>query len=667
MNKILKDIIIRYKVLRGHPVSFIPGWDCHGLPIELKALQNNKASTAGRTLEPQTIRKIASQLATETVQSQSKQFQSWGILAEWGAPYLTMDKEYEFRQLEVFREMVRKGLIHRKFRPVYWSPSSKTALAEAELEYNDKHISKSVYFRVKLNDSPNLALRNLLQTSNLYLNIWTTTPWTIPANKAVCINETMDYVVVKDEQGSCHVIAEKLLPQCSDKMKSFRNSSVLLNIKGKDLIGSKYSHPLYSGQNQSVYSADFVDDSSGTGLVHIAPCHGFDDYQIGQKHDLDSRCFVDEDGKYTSLAGPDYEGKSIYKDGKDLVLNNLKNTGLLLAEDDYQHKYPYDWRTKKPVIIRTTKQWFADLETLKQPALQAIQNVQFIPSSGKTKLETYIKNRNEWCISRQRSWGVPIPAFYGENDEPLLNDEIIDHVMNLVRNEGSDVWWSKPVDCLLPEKYKHLSSKLKKGFDTMDVWFDSGTSWNNLRGRIGQESADIYLEGSDQYRGWFQSSLLTSVALTGEAPFKTLITHGFVMDQEGRKMSKSLGNVISPEYITSVGLTTKKGKKYPNLALGSDVLRFWVANTDYTNDVAVGDEILKNTAASLRKIRNTIRFFLGNLNDFDHSKSVSKEDLLPVDKYIQGALKKLSKKMHDHYASFEFSKGNFHTISSYYL
>ena len=582
LNKILKDIIVRWNLLTGRRVHFRPGWDCHGLPIELKALQSAMKSIGdSKPMTPLQIRKHSKETALVAVNAQREQFKSWAIMADWENPYLTLSRKYEAAQLEIFRDMFKRGLIYRKYRPVYWSPWTQTALAEAELEYNEFHKSRSVFVRMEIAECAGLDFWKT------YMLIWTTTPWTLPGNKAIAINNDIRYVTVEDGvTGVRYIVAENLtdqtLQRISDDPSRFQirariDTSVLKNLK--------YRHPIYKDKVCPVISADYVTDDSGTGLVHIAPAHGFDDYLASLKHgNIEVDCVVDEKGHFTIGAGGSLNGLSIFKEGFEKVLELAGDN--VVKEEVYAHKYPYDWRTRKPVIVRATQQWFADVSEIKLQAIASLKDVEFVPETGRRRLSTIVSARNEWCISRQRSWGVPIPVFYSKDSgEPLINDNIISKIIDMIKDGGSDVWYEKSVSDLLPKHYD--PALYEKGADTMDVWFDSGCSWASLKNK---NSIDLYLEGSDQHRGWFQSSLLTSIAARGHAPYKKLITHGFVTDDKNRKMSKSLGNVVDPSFITAEGKNTKTKKS--NLGYGVDVMRLWISSSDYTRDISVGTGIL---------------------------------------------------------------------------
>ncbi|KAL6046055.1 isoleucine-tRNA ligase [Balamuthia mandrillaris] len=654
LNKILKDFVVRYKLLRGYRVSFVPGWDCHGLPIEQKALEKSKKPRS--EMSPTEIRELARACADDAIRSQNTDFQSWGVMGDWNKPYTTKDRSYEASQLGLFLELYKKGFVYRSLKPVLWSPSSRTALAEAEVEYPENHVSRSLYvaFPLKAVSTSHHLLQNYPSLSAL---IWTTTPWTIPANMAVCVHPEVKYCVAKTGSGTndvtnglseerFYLIAEERLAFMEEKLGC--KLEVMETMPGETLIGSTYIHPL-DGRVLPVLAGHHVTTQSGTGLVHTAPAHGMDDYLVCKEHGILPSCFVDEDGKFTAEAGP-FCGLEVLTTGNKAVIEALKAQSAVLKEENYQHKYPYDWRTKLPVILRATEQWFIGLQDVVGPALTSLQNVEMIPSNARTRLESFLQGRLEWCISRQRVWGVPIPVFYdSETGEPLLTEESIRHVQEMVKQHGTDCWWNLSTEELLAPVYRNNGKQYIKGMDTMDVWLDSGASWNSvLKERNIPFPADVYLEGSDQHRGWFQSSLITSVAVSGDAPYKNLITHGFVLDEKGKKMAKSLGNVIEPVAII------KGHKTIP--ASGVDVLRMWVASSDYTRDILIGPSVLVQVRESLKKIRNTARFLLGNLNGFDESNPVPYHDLSSLDKYFLHRLYQFSQLAKQDYDSFHFSK-----------
>ncbi|MEG4585568.1 isoleucine--tRNA ligase [Microcoleus sp. MOSTC5] len=666
LNKILKDFINRYQMLRGKKVRYVPGWDCHGLPIELKVLQNMK-SEERLNLTPIELRRKASAFAQQTMEQQRESFQRYGVWGDWKHPYLTLKPEYEAAQIGVFGQMVLKGYIYRGFKPVHWSPSSKTALAEAELEYPEGHTSRSIYvgFHVKkLSKSLQQKLKRYMPS--LWAAIWTTTPWTIPANLAIAVNPELTYAVVEPPANS-HIAQQFMLVAVDavDRLSATFNTQlkILATFKGKELEGCSYKHPLFDRESPIVAGGDYITADSGTGLVHTAPGHGQEDFIVGKRCGLPVLTPVDENGNFTAEAGQ-FAGLNVLGNGNAAVIDALAEANCLIKEESYAHSYPYDWRTKKPTIFRATEQWFASVEGFRDEALKAIAGVNWIPAQGENRITAMVSDRSDWCISRQRTWGVPIPVFYDEEtNEPLLNEETIAHVQAIFAEKGSDAWWELSIDELLPESYRNNGRTYRKGTDTMDVWFDSGSSWAAVaKGRSELKyPADMYLEGSDQHRGWFQSSLLTSVATNGVAPYKTVLTHGFVLDEKGRKMSKSEGNVVDPAVVI---------KEY-----GADVLRLWVSSVDYSADVPLGKNILKQQSDVYRKIRNTAKFLLGNLHDFDPAKdAVAYEELPELDRYMLHRMGEVFAEVQDAFESFQFSRffqtvQNFCTVdlSNFYL
>jgi len=662
LNKILKDIINRFQLLQGRKVRYVPGWDCHGLPIELKVLQNMKAAER-QNLTPLQLRRKAKDFALAAVEEQSKSFQRYGVWGDFDNPYLTLKPEYEAAQIGVFGQMVLKGYIYRGLKPVHWSPSSKTALAEAELEYPEGHTSRSLYaaFPVTHLSEAVSALGEFLPY--LSVAIWTTTPWTIPANLAVAVNPELTYAVVEvptDEHPKYLIVAADLVERLSQILAS--NLTIKAKVSGKDLEHTTYRHPLYDRESPVVIGGDYVTTESGTGLVHTAPGHGQDDYIVGQRYGLPILAPVDADGNFTTEAGQ-FAGLNVLGDGNSAVIDALSAAGALLKEEPYVHKYPYDWRTKKPTIFRATEQWFASVAGFRDEALQAIAGVKWIPAIGENRITAMVSERSDWCISRQRSWGVPIPVFYDEETGvALLNEETIAHVQAIIAEKGTDAWWELSTEELLPESYLHNGRSYRKGTDTMDVWFDSGSSWAAVAQQRPEllYPADMYLEGSDQHRGWFQSSLLTSVAVNGYAPYKTVLTHGFTIDEQGRKMSKSLGNGIEPEIVINGGKNQKEEPAY-----GADVLRLWVSSVDYTSDAPLSKNILKQLSDAYRKIRNTARFLIGNLHDFDPLEhSVPYEQLPELDRYMLHRMTEVFKDVTDAMTSYQFFRF-FQTVQNF--
>ena len=660
LNKILKDIINRYQILQGRKVSYVAGWDCHGLPIELKVLQAMKPEER-QNLTPLKLRQKAKKFALKVVKQQSKDFQRYGIWGDWENPYLSLQPEYEAAQIGVFGQMVLKGYIYRGRKPVHWSPSSQTALAEAELEYPEGHTSRSIYATFPITKlAPTVPEYWQQYLPNLSVAIWTTTPWTIPGNLAVSVNPELNYALVETPEGKYSIVAAELVDRLCETLET--QLTVVATIKGEALEHCTYRHPLYDRESPVVIGGDYVTTESGTGLVHTAPGHGLEDYAVGLRYGLDILAPVDGDGNFTEAAGQ-FAGLNVLDKGNEAVIEALKEAGSLLKEEAYQHKYPYDWRTKKPTIFRATEQWFASVEGFREAALKAIGEVKWIPAQGENRITSMVSERSDWCISRQRSWGVPIPVFYEEETgEPLLNEETIAHVQAVIADKGSDAWWHMAVEALLPEAYRDNGKKYRKGTDTMDVWFDSGSSWAAVAQQREQlvYPADMYLEGSDQHRGWFQSSLLTSVANNGVAPYQQVLTHGFVLDEQGRKMSKSIGNVVDPAIVINGGKNQKEEPAY-----GADVLRLWASSVDYSSDVPLSKNILKQMADIYRKIRNTARFLIGNLHDFDPAKNaVAYEDLPELDRYMLHRMTEVFAEVTDAFDSYQFFRF-FQTVQNF--
>lgn len=789
LNKVLKDTANRYNILRGKKVFYVPGWDCHGLPIELKALekvhnassasQKSIAEIARTSLSPMDIRLAARACAEDAIASQRADFIRWGIMADWGLGtrrengnvYVTMDPEYEGEQLRVFSALLEKGLVHRDRKPVYWSPSSASALAEAELEYVDNHESIAAYIKFPLvgfaSSTPSNVQKQIQEIQqrakeeNLSINalIWTTTPWTLPANVAISAHPELQYSILRVAgHGSLsstastapgyYLVASDLISELESVVRKSLgltpseplDSTVMGNFTGSDLAGFLFQHPMPRSALEPVPELDalqysssvflspeaqgsqyirmspivlgtHVSASAGTGLVHTAPGHGHDDFNVVRAYNQTSPAenvpslpvltFVDNYGKFLPSIGSELQGKDIFSDGNQTCLESMRQSGNLLHSESYFHRFPYDWRTKRPVMIRATEQWFIRVDPVSSEAPEALSDVTMVPESSRSRLLAAVRGRSEWCISRQRSWGVPIPAvFRSDTGEAIISPELVQHVARLVEKEGSDVWWTRDVRDLVPSavvaEAEEQGYELVKGMDTLDVWFDSGTAWASTWGTLksnvlkdgvnsvessratnnpsdseeqnaihdawrelyavsgGQGGkdpsnslglgfrSDMVIEGSDQHRGWFQSLLITSLASTGHAPYKSIITHGFVLDEAGRKMSKSLGNVIVPHDVIygteqtvpaqgkekSKGKVKDAGKSAPETneqsasgytwpAYGVDVLRYWVAGSDYSKDVTIGPEIVSRVSESLRKVRNTARFLLGGLDQFN--------------------------------------------------
>jgi len=643
LNKILKDFIVRYKSMAGFHAPYVPGWDTHGLPIEQAII--NAQGLDRRSIEVNDFRERCEAYAWSYIEKQRDQFKRLGVRGDWENPYVTLKPEYEARQIKVFGEMAKKGYIYKGLRTVYWSPSSETALADAEIEYKDKR-SPSIYVSFQVKDG-----KNKLDTDTGVI-IWTTTPWTLPANLAICLHPELEYSLVNAD-GKKYVLAAGLLEAVTKEI-GWEQVETLASFKGSDLEGIVTQHPFYDRESPLLLG-EHVTLDAGTGCVHTAPGHGEDDFQVGMKYGIGILCPVDHEGKMTSEA-PGFEGL-FYEDANKVVTEKLKEAGALLKLSFLTHSYPHDWRTKKPVIFRATEQWFASIDGFREQMLKAIKEVNWIPHWGETRLANMIADRGDWCISRQRVWGVPIPIFYCKScNEPVINDTTIDHVADLFRKEGSKVWFSREVSELVPQGLTCAScgaGEFRKETDIMDVWFDSGSSHEAVLAERSDLSwpADLYLEGSDQYRGWFNSSLSTAVAVHGTAPYKSVLSHGFALDGEGRKMSKSLGNVIVPQQVID--------------KLGADILRLWVASVDYQSDVRISDAILTQIAEIYRKIRNTFRFLLGNLDGFDPAVNrVSTDQLGELDRYVLYKAANVVEKVRKAYDDYQFHTV-FHTVHNF--
>jgi len=664
----------------GRRVNYVPGWDCHGLPIELKAFEQS-GWERGKGVDPVKIRKAARKFAYKAVEKQMAGFRSWAVMGDWNNHWTTMQKDFEMRQLSVFQEMADHGLIYRKHKPVYWSPSSGTALAEAELEYQDEYVSTAAFVKFPLDTSlPGLD-------RPVHLLIWTTTPWTIPANQAIAINTSLEYCVIDSPSHGYLLIATSRIPFVAGVLGEPVEIVVsgLLGIEMDLLLNATYSGLAEFGPeaaNRPIYHADFVSGESGTGLVHCAPGHGMEDYEALQplikSGIVKVKAPVDDSGRFDETASPLQPtllaGQDVFKAGNQSILSMLESNHLLVHKGNFSHKYPIDWRTKEPVMIRATAQWFTDVSKIKSDTLKALDYVKFVPETGETRLRTFVENRSEWCISRQRSWGVPIPAIYHKaTGLPVINKESIQHIINTINDRGIDAWWSDAADDpswvapgLSPTEYI-------RGTDTMDVWFDSGTSWMLMLdpSTPRKAQADVYMEGTDQHRGWFQSSLLTKVAYQKSmypedqafAPFDTLVTHGFTLDAQGKKMSKSLGNVIAPREIIAglesqakvVSSTTSKKQREVH-SLGPDALRLWVASSDWSTDVVISQIVVRAIHASLDKYRVTMKLLLGLLEDFTLDMAVPYEELSVLDKIALVHLHRVSTAVQTAYPAFEFHK-----------
>ena len=654
LNKILKDFIVKYKNMNGFVSNYVPGWDTHGLPIE-QVLVNNGVDR--KSMPATKFRNKCKDYALKQVYKQRADFKKLGVIGDWENPYLTLDPKFEAEQIRVFGKMVDKGYIYKGLKPIYWSPSSESALAEAEIEYRD-HTSPSIYVGFEL-----VSEDGVVEKGTKFV-IWTTTPWTLPANLGIAVHPDFEYQEVK-VNGENYLLAKERINFLAEQF-GWENFELGKTVLGKELEYLLCQHP-FLDRTSTVILADYVTLDSGTGLVHTAPGHGVDDFIVGQgKYKLGVLSPVDNQGNLTEEAGQ-FAGQFVFDANKNIIAH-LAETGALLKQENITHSYPHDWRSKKPIIFRSTPQWFCSIDAFRSELLDAVDRTKFYSEWGKPRLYNMIRDRGDWVISRQRVWGVPIPVFYAENGEAILDNTLIEHVAKIFEVEGSNVWFYKDAKELLPEGYTHPGSpngEFTKEMDIMDVWFDSGTSHQGccaLRDDL-TYPADLYLEGSDQYRGWFNSSLITSVAISGEAPYKELVSAGFVMDGNGNKMSKSLGNVISPNDV---------GKQ-----LGAEIIRLWSASVDYTQDVRISNDILKQVSETYRKIRNTFRFLLGNLfnGNFDNRTDLlSYDELEELDKYMVLKFEKVVAKVLDYYENYQFNSItteliNFFNVelSSFYL
>lgn len=637
LNKILKDIIIRYKNLSGYYAPYVPGWDTHGLPIEQQAIK--KLGINRHEAGPVKFRRACREFALKNVENQKGQFKRLGVLGDWDHPYLTLTNDFVATQIEVFGEMAKRGLIYKGLKPVYWCPHCETALAEAEIEYAED-TTKSIYVKFEVTDDKGL----FDGLGKVYFVIWTTTTWTLPGNVAVCLNADFDYSVVKFPNGENYVLATELIDSVKAAAGVEGECEILRSFKGSELELIECAHP-FLDRKSLVIVGDHVTLDAGTGCVHTAPGFGAEDYIVCRNYpQLEIVVPVDSKGYQTEDAG-EFAGL-YYEESNEKILARLTETGALLAAQKIVHQYPHCWRCDHPIIYRAADQWFASVDALKEDAVKAIKNVKWIPAWGEERITSMVVDRNDWCISRQRTWGVPIPIFYcADCGKELINDDTIKAVSDLFRTEGPDKWWELEADEILPAGTKCScgGTHFTKEHDIMDVWFDSGSSHKAVCGARDDLAypPDMYLEGNDQYRGWFQSSLLTSVAINGTAPYNTVITHGMIQDGEGRKMSKSKGNSISPKEITD--------------QYGADVLRLWVVSADYRTDMRMSKEMLKQLSEGYRKIRNTARYILSNINDFDPNKDmVSYDDMMELDRWAIMRLNKVIAKSVAAYENYEF-------------
>lgn len=661
MNKVLKDIVVRYKNMAGYKAPFIPGWDTHGLPIERKALE--KLGEKRKEVSDYELRQICHEFAQHFVAAQKEQFMRLGSIGDYDHPYLTMHPEFEARQIEVFGQMAKKGYIYKGLKPVYWCASDHTALAEAEIEYENDHVD-SIYVAFNVAKDNGVLAKAGVPADKAWFVIWTTTAWTLPGNVAICLGPDFDYVAVKAGE-RYYILAEALLEEAMQKCGISEYEKVA-TFKGKDLERIE-AHHCYLDRRSLVILGDHVTLESGTGCVHTAPGHGVEDYEVVVRHyaELPMIVPVDDAGNLTEEAGR-FAGLNVFK-ASPVIQKYLTETGHLIGVEHLEHQYPHCWRCHEPIIFRATEQWFCSVGDFKEDTYKAIDEVQWMPAWGRERMTGMVRDRADWCISRQRLWGVPIPAFYCEDcGEYILTDESIGAVQALFAKEGSDAWYKYPAEEILPAgtKCPHCGGeKFRKEKDTMDVWFDSGTSHASVltERKDHRRPADLYLEGTDQFRGWFQSSLLTSVATTGKAPYKNVVSCGMVVDGNGRKMSKSLGNGIEPKDIA---------KDY-----GADIIRLWVAAADYQVDVRISKDILKQLSEGYRKIRNTARFILGNISDFNpDTDGVPVHEMTELDRWALAELDKLVALARDGYDSFDFHKvyHNLHrfcvvNMSNFYL
>ncbi|NIO10290.1 MAG: isoleucine--tRNA ligase [Deltaproteobacteria bacterium] len=643
LNKILKDIIVKYKSMTGFEAPYIPGWDCHGLPIELQ-VEKSIGRAKKNSLSKAEVRKLCREYAEKYISIQREEFKRLGILGDWEHPYRTIDFPYEAQEIRELGKLIAAGDLYRQKKPVYWCASCVTALAEAEVEYED-HTSPAIFVKFGVKDPKGKFSPDASNGS--YFVIWTTTPWTLPANQAIAVHPELKYKHVKTPAGGL-VVAADLIPRLMETF-GFRKAQFQVGRQswtGKELEGIVCQHP-WLDRDVKIILGDFVTEDQGSGCVHIAPGHGQEDYEAGQRYNLEVSAPVDPEGKFTKEAG-DLAGQFVFKTDR-VIIERLEEKGALLKEEQLTHSYPHCWRCKKAVIFRATEQWFVSMEKnqLRQRSLEAIDQVRWIPPWGKERIRGMLEGRPDWCISRQRSWGVPIPVVYCKKCQvPVMNQELCNHVAGIFELEGSDAWFVRSLDQLLPPGFKCAEcggSEFHKEEDILDVWFDSGVSHAAVVERhpaLGGR-ADLYLEGSDQHRGWFHTSLLTSVGTRGKAPYAGALTHGFTLDGAGRKMSKSLGNVIAPQETIK--------------SFGAEILRLWVSAEDYRDDVRISKEILNRLVEAYRKLRNTARFLLGNLYDFDPEEdTIAPKELSELDRWILHRTQQLLSDCRSAYENYEF-------------
>ncbi|MDD5983569.1 MAG: isoleucine--tRNA ligase [Solobacterium sp.] len=657
MNRIIKDIIVRSHAMEGYYTPFFPGWDTHGLPIE-NAIQ--KLGVNRKEVSPEEFRKKCEEYARGQIATQMATEKRLGEVADYEHPYITLNKEFEARQVRSFAKMATSGMIFQGLKPIYWSPYQETAIADSEIVYFDKK-DTSIYVAFDVLDG-----KGVLDGDERFI-IWTTTPWTIPSNLAVCLNEAFTYAVVQTEKGKL-IFLESKIDELLAKF-GLTNQGVVKTFKGKELEYATVKHPFYPERPSLVILGSHVSDEDGTGCVHTAPGLGTDDFLVGKKYGIEPFSPLDDKGCLTAEVGPDLKGKFVLGEDENsanvAVIKKLAACGALMGKEKITHSYPHDDRLKKPVIFRSTVQWFASIDKIKPELLKAIKDVKWLNSFGEVRLTNMIQSRKDWCISRQRLWGVPIPIIYTEDKKPIIDEAVFNHIADLFEEYGSNVWFEKEAKDLLPEGYTNPASPnglYTKEKDIMDVWFDSGSSWNELIARGYDYPCDLYFEGSDQYRGWFNSSLIVSVATNGTAPYKAVLSHGYVCDSKGEAMHKSVGNVVNPIDIIN---------KY-----GADILRLWAATSDFKQDMRIGDSNLKQVSEQYRKIRNTIRFMLGytNKKDFDKSDLKPYAELEPLDRYMMNRLNDVVKKVRELYEEYNYiavssTLTNFMTndLSSYYF
>ena len=647
LNKILKDIVVKYHSMAGYYTPFVPGWDTHGLPIEQRAIK--ELGLKRHEVGPVVFREACEGFAMKYLDIQRNAFKRLGVRADWENPYVTLKPEFEAKQIEVFGEMCKKGHIYKGLKPVYWCPDCETALAEAEIEYADD-TTLSIYVKFQVKDDKGL-FGGVADKDKVNFVIWTTTTWTLPANLAICLNEAFEYSIVKAD-GEYLVLATELVENTM-KAAGITEYETVAKYKGKDLEGMVCKHP-FLDRDSLVIVGDHVTLEAGTGCVHTAPGHGAEDFIVCQKYKIPTVVPVDSKGYLTREAGP-FAGL-YYEKSNPPIVERLTQDGRLLASEKISHQYPHCWRCKEPIIFRATEQWFASIDSFREDALEAVKTVKWVPEWGQERITNMVKDRGDWCISRQRIWGVPIPIFYCKDcGKELITDESIKAVAELFREKGSNAWYALEASEILPKATKCSCGhgEFTKETDIMDVWFDSGSSHAAVLEERDELAwpADLYLEGSDQHRGWFQSSLLTSVATRGGAPYRKVLTHGYVIDEEKRKMSKSLGNGIDPADVI---------KEY-----GADILRLWVASSDYTTDIKISKDLLKQLSEVYRKIRNTARYILGNINGFNpDTDSVDYNEMNELDRWALYKMTNLIRKVNDAYSSYEFHM-MFHAIHNF--